>query len=207
MPPNRYSTICFAHLSLYRPDSANANSWANLFLVKRTFEELQKVHHIHLNDVTLRWFDAILYFWLLVKSIYEGVRYMFLSLGEDEHQSASAYLNVRVVPYAVSRKRTVSPFGLRLVEKLGDVLDLIVSDIKMPNGDGLTFVCSVRELLPVLPIILMSAYAEPERQENPSTSFEFLQKPFFPPALLKAVENAKKNMKLRTQRELQIDAQ
>jgi two-component system response regulator HydG len=94
-----------------------------------------------------------------------------------------------------------------LVEKLGDVLDLIVSDIKMPNGDGLTFVCSVRELLPVLPIILMSAYAEPERQEHPSTSFEFLQKPFFPPALLKAVENAKKNMKLRTQRELQIDAQ
>ena len=87
--------------------------------------------------------------------------------------------------------------ALRLVEKLGDLLDLVVSDIQMPGGDGVTFVCSVRESFPKLPIILISGYAEPERQEHPSTSFEFLQKPFFPPALLRAVENATKMMKLR----------
>lgn len=87
--------------------------------------------------------------------------------------------------------------ALRLVEKLGDLLDLVVSDIKMPGGDGVTFVCSVRESFPILPIILISGYAEPERQEHPSTSFEFLQKPFVPHALLRAVENATKMMKLR----------
>ena len=88
--------------------------------------------------------------------------------------------------------------ALRLVEKLGEVLDLIVSDINMPNGDGVTFVCSVRESFPVLPIILISGYADHELQWHPSTSFEFVQKPFFPPALLRAVENATKNMKLRS---------
>lgn len=35
--------------------------------------------------------------------------------------------------------------ALRLVEKLGDAVDLIVSDIKMPDGDGITFVCAARE--------------------------------------------------------------
>lgn len=88
--------------------------------------------------------------------------------------------------------------ALRLVEKLGDLLDLIVSDIRMPGGDGVTFVSSVRESFPILPIILISGYAELERPEHPGASFEFVQKPFLPPALLMAVENATKNMKLRS---------
>jgi CheY-like chemotaxis protein len=87
--------------------------------------------------------------------------------------------------------------ALRIVDKLGDLLDLIVSDIKMPRGDGVTFVCAVRESFPVLPIILISGYAELELQRHPSTSFELVHKPFLPPALLRAVENATNMMKLR----------
>ncbi len=85
--------------------------------------------------------------------------------------------------------------GLRWVEKLGDALDLIVSDVEMPGADGLTFVCSVRESFLALPIVLISVCAE--REEHPSTSFEFVQKPFRPAALLTAIENATKKMKLR----------
>ena len=92
--------------------------------------------------------------------------------------------------------------ALRMVEKLGDLLDLIVSDIKMPGGDGVTFVCSVRESFPVLPIILISGYAELELQRHPSVSFEFVRKPFLPPTLLIAIEKATKMMKLRRKREL-----
>jgi DNA-binding NtrC family response regulator len=90
--------------------------------------------------------------------------------------------------------------GLRLVEKLGDVLDLIVSDINMPNGDGVTFVCAVRESFPVLPIILISGYLDHELNSN--ISFEFVRKPFLPATLLTAIDNAMKMMKLRTRREL-----
>ena len=87
--------------------------------------------------------------------------------------------------------------GLRLVENLGDALDLIVGDVHMPGGDGLTFVCSARELFPALPIVLISGYAEPEEHRRLSTPFEFIQKPFLPDTLLTAIENATTKVKLR----------
>ena len=68
--------------------------------------------------------------------------------------------------------------GLSLVEELGDGLDLIVSDVRMPHGDGLTFACAVRESFPTLPIVLVSGYTGSERQPEPSTSIEFIQTPF-----------------------------
>jgi two-component system cell cycle sensor histidine kinase/response regulator CckA len=87
--------------------------------------------------------------------------------------------------------------GLRMVENLGDALDVIVGDVQMPGGDGMTFVCAARELFPALPIVLISGYPEPERHKRLSTPFEFIQKPFLPDALLTAVENATKKMELR----------
>ena len=80
--------------------------------------------------------------------------------------------------------------AMRWVEKLGDALDLIVSDIEMPGGDGVAFVSSVRESFPALPIILISGYADREPRQHPSTSFEFIQKPFLPEMLLIAIEKA-----------------
>ena len=78
--------------------------------------------------------------------------------------------------------------GLRIAEKLGDALDVIVSDIQMPGGDGLTFVCAVREFLPTVPIVLISSYAEPLQFQK--TSFQFLSKPSLPAALITAIEHA-----------------
>jgi DNA-binding NtrC family response regulator len=87
--------------------------------------------------------------------------------------------------------------AMRWVEKLGDALDLIVSDIEMPGGDGVTFVSSVRESFPALPIILISGYPDREPSKHPSTSFEFIQKPFPPETLLIAIEKAGKLMESR----------
>ena len=50
--------------------------------------------------------------------------------------------------------------GLRIVKKLADALDIIVSDIRMPGGDGLTFATTVRESFPTVPIVLMSGDAD-----------------------------------------------
>ena len=65
-----------------------------------------------------------------------------------------------------------------------------------------TFVCSVRESFPVLPIILISGYTDQDLQQRSNISFEFIQKPFRPAILLTASDNATKNMKLRTRRQL-----
>jgi DNA-binding NtrC family response regulator len=83
------------------------------------------------------------------------------------------------------------------VQKLGDAIDLIVTDIYMPGGDGLTFASSVRESLPLLPIILLSGYGDPPWKRFPSTSFAFVPKPFLPATLLSAIAKANEMMTLR----------
>jgi DNA-binding NtrC family response regulator len=84
-----------------------------------------------------------------------------------------------------------------IVQKLGDAIDLIVTDIYMPGGDGVTFACSVRESFPLLPIILVSGYGDPPWKRYSSTSFVFVPKPFLPATLLSAVDKAQEMMKLR----------
>ncbi len=79
--------------------------------------------------------------------------------------------------------------GLSLVKELGNGLDLIVSDVRMPDGDGLAFASAVRESFPELPIVLVSGYIGAERQPEPSASFEFVQKPFTQAALMTAIDS------------------
>jgi CheY-like chemotaxis protein len=63
--------------------------------------------------------------------------------------------------------------ALRIVRELGEDVALIVSDIQMPNGDGLTFARAVNKAYPAVPIILVSGCSEP------SAEFDyFLRKPF-----------------------------
>jgi len=71
--------------------------------------------------------------------------------------------------------------ALQIVEDLDGGLDLIVSDIQMPNGDGLSLAHAVKDSFPAVPVILISGYATQD------DGFEFLQKPFVPSVLVKAV--------------------
>jgi CheY-like chemotaxis protein len=84
-----------------------------------------------------------------------------------------------------------------MVQKLGDAIDLIVTDIRMPGGDGITLACSVRDSFPLLPIILVSGYAEPPWKRYPSAAFVFVPKPFLPATLLAAVARAKDMMAMK----------
>lgn len=71
--------------------------------------------------------------------------------------------------------------GLRIVQELGEEVALIVSDIHMPNGDGVAFAQAVKAAFPAVPIILVSGQAEPHPE------FGFIRKPFLPSVLLKTV--------------------
>ena len=73
--------------------------------------------------------------------------------------------------------------GLQIVQELGDDVVLIVSDIHMPNGDGVTFAHAVKAAFPAVPIILVSGCAEPDPE------FSFLRKPLPPSALLNAIRS------------------
>ena len=85
--------------------------------------------------------------------------------------------------------------ALGLVHEFGGVVDLLVSDIEMPEMDGFTMACFVRTAFPLVPIILVSGRAEIEPAKLLNAGFEFVQKPFQPTTFLSAVE---KVMRVRT---------
>ena len=78
--------------------------------------------------------------------------------------------------------------ALELLRKLDGAVDLLVSDIQMPNMDGITLACSVRAQFPAIPLILVSGYADAERNSL-SSGVHFVQKPFVKATLLDAVKN------------------
>jgi CheY-like chemotaxis protein len=71
--------------------------------------------------------------------------------------------------------------GMQIVRTMGAELGLIVSDIQMPNLDGVSFAYAVKAAHPDIPILLISG------REDSSPGFAFLRKPFLPNVLLAAV--------------------
>ena len=71
--------------------------------------------------------------------------------------------------------------AFRIVQDLADGLDLIVSDIEMPNGDGLSLAHAVKNSFPDVPVILVSGNSKPDE------GFEFVKKPFVPSTLVSAI--------------------
>jgi two-component system NtrC family sensor kinase len=80
---------------------------------------------------------------------------------------------------------------LRIAQKLGGRIDLIISDIKMPGEmDGLDLAHSIRNTYPHLPVILISGYTEGDVVQRSSGVFQYIQKPFVPETILRAVRKA-----------------
>jgi two-component SAPR family response regulator len=68
-----------------------------------------------------------------------------------------------------------------IVKMLVGGVDLIVTEIQMPNGDGLRFADVVRTTFPLVPVILVSA------RPRPDTVFEFVEKPFASSTLMRVI--------------------
>ncbi|GLS53809.1 signal transduction histidine kinase [Methylobacterium gregans] len=83
--------------------------------------------------------------------------------------------------------------ALQIVRSGEHVIDLIVSDVVMPEMDGPTLLGEVRKHLPELKVIFVSGYAEDAFRKNlpEGEAFNFLPKPF---SLKQLVETVKKTM-------------
>ena len=70
--------------------------------------------------------------------------------------------------------------ALEIVKREGDQIDLIITDVVMPNMDGPTMVRHVKVLKPDMQVIFMSGYAEEafRRSDQSSEDIHFLPKPF-----------------------------
>ena len=69
----------------------------------------------------------------------------------------------------------------------GESPQVLVSDIRMPGGSGIDLLATVKERLPALPVIIMTAYSDLDSAVSAfqGGAFEYLPKPF---DLTKAVE-------------------
>ncbi len=58
--------------------------------------------------------------------------------------------------------------------------DVILTDIRMPNMDGIQMMDEIRKMAPELPIIVMTAYSDLDRAVSAfqGGAFEYLSKPF-----------------------------
>ena len=74
--------------------------------------------------------------------------------------------------------------GLEIMRESGSTVDLIISDIRMPDVDGISFARSVRQTHPRVPIILVSGYLEGEKAPDCDG---FVEKPFRVGTLLDVV--------------------
>lgn len=66
---------------------------------------------------------------------------------------------------------------------------LVISDIKMPEMDGITFAKKIRIVLPNMPVLFMTGHVTDELREEAMAlgNVEFLEKPFPLEATLKEV--------------------
>jgi two-component system cell cycle sensor histidine kinase/response regulator CckA len=70
--------------------------------------------------------------------------------------------------------------ALHELEQLGGNVDLIISDVVMPQMDGPTLIKKIRDKQPHLKVIFISGYAEDafRKSMDPDAEFELLPKPF-----------------------------
>ncbi len=81
--------------------------------------------------------------------------------------------------------------AIEVIESRGGNVDLVVSDVVMPEMDGPTLAKELRSRNPKLKIIFVSGYAEDAFEKNlpEGSQFDFLAKPFTLKQLVAAVKN------------------
>ena len=71
-------------------------------------------------------------------------------------------------------------------------VDLVVSDYLMPEMDGITFLAKVKEMLPMVPRILLTGYADKENAIEAINNvglYQYIQKPWDNDDLKLAIRN------------------
>lgn len=78
--------------------------------------------------------------------------------------------------------------------------DLVLSDLRLPQSNGIELLSKIKELYPLTPVILMTGYAEVGTavKAMKKGAFDYISKPFTPDEMLMVIDNALKSPKETT---------
>ena len=82
--------------------------------------------------------------------------------------------------------------AVEILTKREQTIDLVITDLRMPFVTGLTVVNAVREIFPKTPVIVLTAFGDPEARAacREMGAAAFLEKPLDSDALIQAVREA-----------------
>jgi DNA-binding NtrC family response regulator len=88
--------------------------------------------------------------------------------------------------------RTASSGEAALPLVRSEVFDLIIMDVRLPGMDGLRTFKAIREIEPLLPVIMMTAFGTTETaiEATKMGAFDYILKPFNVPEMIALVEKA-----------------
>ena len=84
-------------------------------------------------------------------------------------------------------------YSLEEAEKnLTPAIKMIFTDLRLPDGDGINFLKQVKDILPNLPVVVMTSYAEVSTAVEAMKlgAFDYISKPFQQEDVLNVIKNA-----------------
>jgi DNA-binding NtrC family response regulator len=79
--------------------------------------------------------------------------------------------------------------GLKMLEE--DAFDLVLTDLKMPNMDGIEVLANIKENWPATDVVIVTGYQTVETAVKAIKlgAFDYIEKPFTPDSLIATVSN------------------
>ena len=98
----------------------------------------------------------------------------------DDDQSIRFVLERAIERAALPVRSFTGPDDVLAALDAGEAPQVLVSDIRMPGGNGLSLLADVKRRLPLLPVIVMTAYTDLDSAVGAlhGGAFEYLPKPF-----------------------------
>ena len=115
---------------------------------------------------------------------YEGKKILVI----DDNQTNRTILQIQLEQWKLSPVMAVSGHHALDILASGEKFDLVITDMQMPEMDGVELSGNIRDLKPNLPIILLSSIGDNNRKKFPELFDAVLSKPVKPKELHKVIQ-------------------